>query len=584
MLQETIVQNSPSILNLQGFLKGIPSSSGIATGDALVIAPDPVVSDDNRISSDMIESECERFNNMVATLHQEFDDVINSSNFLGTPAISIIETYQLLINDEYINKNILDKIKSGFDAESAVIRVYDTQKSLFRNAKDQILKDRTLDIDNVKRRMISTLCHHTPDFKLGNGKILVALTLSPTELVKYKEAGAIGVITEMGGIASHISILARSFEMPAIIGVKDATKVIDDGIGLIIDGFTGLIIYNPDFALTNRYKKRILEVEEHKRLLGNLAKVKAVTSDGKSILLQANIDRMVDIKSALLSGAEGVGLVRSESLLSDDIIIPCEDIQYGWYSEISDRIYPMITTIRCFDIGSDKFSAGIPMHENNPALGLRGIRFLLYSREVFKTQIKAILRASTNKNIRIMLPMISDISELLKSKLLIQECMKDLDDAGIAYDAKIPVGIMIETPSAVLTSEILAKECDFFSIGTNDLTQYTLAADRTNDLVTDIYDSFHPAVLRLIAITIKNAVDAGIPVGICGELAGHSAATPLLIGMGISELSVPPALLLALKNRILKTSFADSKIIANNLLSLENSNAILKILEAEMTD
>lgn len=586
MLQETAMQDNQSSKinskqNSQGFLKGIPSSSGIAIGTALIIEPDPVVSDNNRISPDMVEAELERFNNMLTALNNDFNDVIANSNFLGPSALSIIETYQFLINDEYINNNIRNRITSGFNAESAVIREYESQKNLFRNAKDQILRDRTLDIDNVKNRMLSTLCHRTPDFNLGKDKILVVLTLSPTELVKYKEAGAIGVITEMGGIASHVSILARSFDMPAIIGVKDATKVISDSTELIIDGFTGLIIYNPDYALLKRYQKRIFEIEEHKKLLGELVNVKTETSDKKLIHLQANVDRLDDVKSALLSGAEGVGLVRSESLLLNSGKIPGEDIQYGWYREISDRMYPMPVTIRCFDVGSDKFSAGIPLHENNPALGLRGIRFLLYSRDVFTTQVKAILRASVNKNIRLMLPMISDISELMTAKKIISDCMLELDKKYIDYDSKIPIGIMVETPSAVLTSEILAKECNFFSIGTNDLTQYTLAADRTNDLVTDIYDSFHPSVLRLIAITIDNAVAAGIPVGICGELAGHSAATPLLIGMGISELSIPPTLLLELKNRILKTSFSDSEILAQHLLRLESSNAILKILESE---
>ena len=589
MLSETHIPNHkhPNDFigaNIQGFLKGIPSAPGIAIGSALIIEPEPPLSGDNHINEDMFESEIGRFNHSVELLNEEFNDVLKNAEYLGASVLTIIETYKLFINDEFINTNIRARINEGLDSESAIINEYEHQKSFFKNAKDQILRERTNDLDNVKMRFLSTLRQHSPDYSIGNGKILVAQTLSPTDIVKYKEAGAVGIITEMGGIASHVSILARSFEMPAVIGVKDATKIITENLGLIIDGFTGLIIYNPDFAISKRYEKRISDIEQHKQSLGKLVKVISQTTDKYRVHLLANVDRLEDVKTALISGAEGVGLVRSETLISGNSgKIPNEDIQYGWYREIADRMYPQSVTIRCFDIGNDKFSTGIPLHENNPALGLRGIRFLLYSRDILKTQIRAILRASVNKNVRVMLPMVSDISELITVKQIIANCMKDLDKAGIPYDLKLPVGIMIETPSAVLTSDILANECDFFSIGTNDLTQYTLAADRTNDLVTDIYDSFHPAVLKMIAMTAKNAVEAGIQIGLCGELAGHSAATPLLIGMGINELSVPPSMLLELKNRILKINYSEAKTLAGELLTMSNSNDILKVLDYEAT-
>lgn len=586
MLDESISLNKePNIQSqVQGFLKGIPSSSGIAIGKAFIIEPEPVVVGNNYISNELIDSEIERFKHIIHCLDNDYNDVINNSKSLGASALNIIETYQLLINDQFILENILKRIKSGFDAESSVIKEYDFQKSLFLNAKDEILRERAVDIDNVKRRILSALTHHTPNFELANGKILIANTLSPTELVKYKEAGAKGIITEMGGIASHVSILARSFEMPAIIGVKDASRVINNDVEIIMDGFTGLIIYNPDYLISKRYLKRINEIEEHKKQLGKLVKVKSETTDKHEIHLQANVDRLEDVKSAILAGAEGLGLVRSESLLTETGKIPSEDIQFGWYREIADRMYPAPVTIRCFDIGNDKFSTGIPVHENNPALGLRGIRFLLYSREIFSTQICAILRASVNKNLRIMLPMITDISELITAKNIINECKAKLTHSGEAFDLQIPIGVMIETPSAVFTSDYLAEECDFFSIGTNDLTQYTLAADRTNDLVTENFDSFHPSIIKMIDMTIKNASAAGIPVGVCGELAGHSAATALLIGLGVSELSVPPSMLLELKNRILKINHKESQKLTDKLLKLKNSNEILKVLESESND
>lgn len=586
MLAETYIppqnNSAQSGYFAQGFLKGIPSSSGIAMGKALIIEPEPPISSNTRINADSIESEIKRFHNVLEILNNEFDDVLKNSGQLGAAVLNIIETYKFIINDSYINSNIEKIISSGYDSESALIREYEKQKSFFLSAKDEILRDRANDLENVKRRLISVLHHRTPDYAPAKDRVLIAQTLSPTDIVKYKEAGALAVITEMGGIASHLSILARSFEMPAVIGVKDATKIISSDTDIIIDGFTGLIIYNPDFAVIKRFKSKISEIEEHKKLLGKFAKIQSETLDKHRIHVVANVDRLDDVKNALISGAEGVGLVRSESFLANTGKIPVEDIQYGWYKEIADRMYPEMVTIRCFDVGSDKFSAGIPQHENNPALGLRGIRFLLYSREVLTTQLRAILRASVNKNIRIMIPMISDTSEVITVKKILAECMKNLDEEGISYDKKIKLGIMIETPAAVMISDILAKECDFFSIGTNDLTQYTLAADRTNDLITEIYDSFHPAVLKLIKIVADNASKHGIPVGLCGELAGHSAATPLLLGLGIKELSVPPSLILELKKRILETNMQNAKELTRKLLEMPNSNSILKILESEL--
>jgi phosphotransferase system enzyme I (PtsI) len=568
--------------NIQGYLKGIPSSPGIYIADSFIIDTEYFVTSSTIVSPENISDELIRFEKVIENLNYEYDDVLKKSEFLSASVIPIIETYQLLINDEIINSKINDLIKQGYDVESAVIMEYDFQRSLFRNAKDNLLKERAADLDNVKRRILTSLNQKEIDYSLASGKILVAQTISPTDIVKYKEAGAMGIITEMGGIASHVSILARSFEMPAVIGVKDASKILANSIEIIIDGFTGLIIYNPDYPIKKRYEQKLNEIEEHRKSLGKLVKFNSETIDKHKVHLLANIDRLEDVKNALISGSEGIGLVRSESLLLNSLHIPDEETQYGWYREISDRMYPNPVTIRCFDIGSDKFSDGIPIIENNPALGLRGIRFLLYSRDVFKTQIKAILRASENKNVRIMLPMVTNVTEILQAKVLIQECMSYLKNNSVNFDKNIQLGIMIETPAAALMADELSKVSDFFSIGTNDLTQYTLAADRTNDLVTEIYDAFHPAVLKLISVVAKSAKNAGITVGICGELASHSAATQLLIGLGINELSVPPALLLELKNRILKINYKDSIKLSDKLIHLPNSSDILRELENEI--
>jgi phosphotransferase system enzyme I (PtsI) len=302
------------------------------------------------------------------------------------------------------------------------------------------------------------------------------------------------------------------------------------------------------------------------------------------------VDTLEDVDSAMMVGSEGIGLVRSEHLVLSLKYFPDEEEQVKWYKEIAQRAYPNIVTIRAFDVGSDKYAEGMSKHENNPALGFRGIRFLLYREDLFITQIKAILRASKNKNIRLMLPMISHINEVVQSKVLIEKCKKLLleqntnsefriQHSELLFDMNMPVGIMIETPAAALIATKLAEYCDFFSIGSNDLTQYTLAADRTNELVTDIYDSFHPSVLKLIKMTVDAGKKKGIPVGICGELAGHPAATGLLIGFGITELSVAPPILLELKKRIRDINTKKAKKIANEILKFNSLHEISQKLE-----
>jgi phosphotransferase system enzyme I (PtsI) len=369
--------------------------------------------------------------------------------------------------------------------------------------------------------------------------------------------------------------------LPAVIGVKNASIIINGNSVLILDGFSGSVFYNPDSDLLNKYLYKIEKIEKHKAKLGELVKIESETKDNIKIHLLANVDKPEDVDNALLVGAEGIGLVRSEILVITHGRIPDEGTQEQSYSEMAQRAYPNIVTIRAFDIGSDKYSEGMPHHEENPALGYRGIRYLLAQKDIFKIQIRAVLKASKNKNIRFMLPMIINSDEVLQSKILIEECKSELIKECISFDKRMPLGIMIETPSAALTADSLAKEVDFFSIGTNDLTQYTLATDRTNDLVADKFDTFHPAVIKLIKITAKAAFKNNIPVGICGELAGHSAATSLLIGMGINELSVAPAILLELKNRVINLNYKKCVKLVNKILKLDNSTDILKVLESE---
>lgn len=568
-----------SALIATGFLKGIPSSPGVVIAKALVIQPEIFISANDKVSSGTSSFEIDRLTQAFKDLNLEFKAVVDRIPESNTGAVNILETNLLIINDEFLQKSINAFINDGYTAESAVIREFEKQKVYLLNSRDKILRERATELDHVKTHILSALKQRCLQYNIANDRVLVAQSLTPTDFVNYKEAGALAVVTEAGGIASHVSILARSFETPAVIGVKDATGIIKNNDLVIIDGFTGLVIYNPNDELIAKYQDKIEKIEKHRIALGKLAKEPAVTADGRKIHLMANVDRLDDIDAANLVGAEGIGLVRSESLIINYSTIPGEELQSKWYREIADRIYPNPVTIRAFDIGSDKYVEGMPHAESNPALGFRGIRYLLSRTELFKAQIRSVLRASINKNVRFMLPMVSDTSELVKSLQIIDECKKELSAEQIDFDANMPVGIMIETPSAALMADELAELSDFFSIGTNDLTQYTLAVDRTNELVSDRFDSFNPAVLKLIAMTAEAAARKKIPVGICGELAGHSAATTILIGMGITELSVVPAMVLELKNRIRKMKYSAVKKNTSKLLKLPDSYQILKILE-----
>lgn len=562
-----------------GFLKGIPSSSGVVIARAVVIQPEIFLSADDKVTPDSIPIEIDRLVQAFKDLNIEFTTVLNRIPENNLSAANILETNLVILRDELLLKSITSYIKESYTAESAVIREFEKQKGYLLNSRDRILRERATELDHVKTHLLSALKQRCLQYNVAKDKVLIAQSLTPTDFVNYKEFGALAVVTEAGGIASHVSILARSFETPAVIGVKDATGIIKNDDLVIIDGYTGLIIYNPSQDLVLKYEEKIEKIEKHRIALGKLAKESAVTIDGRKIHLLANVDRLDDIDAANLVGAEGIGLVRSESLIINYSTIPGEELQTKWYREIADRIYPNPVTIRAFDIGSDKYAEGMPHAESNPALGFRGIRYLLSRTELFKTQIKAVLKSSVNKNVRFMLPMISDSSELVKSLHIIDVCKKELSDNNIDFDSNMPVGVMIETPSAALMADELADLSDFFSIGTNDLTQYTLAVDRTNELVSDRFDSFNPAVLKLIAMTALAATKKKIPVGICGELAGHSAATTILVGMGITELSVVPGMILELKNRIRNMKYSVVKKDTSKLLKMPDSNQILKVLE-----
>lgn len=558
--------------------KGIPSSPGISFGKAVIIKPEAIISPNLKIDSSLIEDEVQKFLSAREILITEFNDVINSVDINNKSVIAVLETNVFLVSDPLLEEAIISKIREGYSADSAIISEIDSQNQFLRSAKDHILREKSIELDQIKERLIAALRNQYINYSLDSGSILVTQSLTPTDLIKLHESGLSGLITEVGGISSHTSILARSYEIPEVIGLTEATSYIPDGINIIIDGYSGTININPSEDEIEKYYELKSREQEHKKTLGALVKLPSETTDHHKIKIMANVDFPQDIAHAILVGAEGIGLVRTEHLILSKQQVPDEEEQFIWYNELAQRAYPNYVTIRAFDLGSDKYAEGITKHEANPALGFRGVRFLLQRKDIYAGQIKAILRASKNKNIKFMIPMITRLSEILATKALIEECKKELDALDIPYDNNMPVGIMIETPSAAIMSDILGRYVDFFSIGTNDLTQYTLAADRTNEMVAEIYDSFHPSVLRFIKIIADGASLNKIPVSICGEMAGHSAATLLLIGFGVNELSVSPSALLELKSRIRSTTISEARQLSKSILDISIYDEIRKKL------
>ncbi len=559
---------------MQKIYKGIPSSSGIMIGRAVILQPESLIIPEHTLKPDQIENEVSRFRLAVESYKNDLNKVVDNVRADEANLSAIIESNVLMLEDPSLTMPIENSIKEGFPAESSIVSAIDKLKSFFKTTKDEILRERIFELDNIKRGLLATLRHQCIYYAIAKDAVVIAKSISPTDIINFKDAGVKAIVTEIGGIASHSSILARSFELPEVIGVQNVTDSIAEGDTVIVDGYTGQVIVNPTARVLESFQQKKSAEEEHKRELGEIINLNTETLDGKTCKIYANVDLLEEARSAFMWGAEGIGLFRSESLIVSLGYFPNEKEQYDFYKQLSDTAYPKHITLRAFDVGSDKWAEGLPTRENNPALGYRGIRFLLSRKDIFKTQIRAILRASTNKNIRFMIPMIASVQELKYSLKLIDEVKAELDINEITYDSKMPIGVMIETPAAVILADDLAKYSDFFSIGTNDLTQYTVAADRTNDLVSNVFDTFNPAVIRLIKMAIDAAKKNNIPVGLCGEFAGHAASTALLIGLGMDELSIAPPILLETKNRIRNIKYSDAVALADSILKCSTSSEV----------
>ena len=498
-----------------------------------------------RTKIDDPKAELERFEQAKETAKAQLQGLYEKAlHEVGDSGAAIFEVHMMMIDDLDYNGSIQNMIESqSVNAEYAVAMTGDNFSTMFAEMDDDYMKARAADVKDISERLVSVLSGYDNDMgNLEEPVILVADDLAPSETVQMDKSKLLAFVTEHGSSNSHTAILARTMNIPAIIGIP--IKKEWHGHMAIVDGYAGCVIIDPDEEEIAKAKKAVVEEEEKQKLLKTLKGQKTITKDGKEIHLYANIGSVADTASVLMNDAEGIGLFRSEFLYLESDTYPTETEQFNAYKTVAENMAGKKVIIRTLDIGADKQVDYFELDkEENPALGYRAIRICLTREEVFKTQLRALLRASAYGNISIMFPMIISVDEVRKIRQILEEVKEELRESGIPFK-DVEIGVMIETPAAVMISEQLAQEVDFFSIGTNDLTQYTLAIDRQNPKLDEFYDAHHPAVLRMIQMTIENGHKGGAWVGICGELGADLELTETFLRMGVDELSVSPTFVL----------------------------------------
>ncbi|MDP9750855.1 phosphoenolpyruvate--protein phosphotransferase [Thermoanaerobacter pentosaceus] len=565
-------------------LKGVAASPGIAIGKVFLYIKEKAEIDMQNIDESNVEYEIERFKKALEVTKQQIQKIKEEAlKEFGRDKAEIFEAHLMLANDPELVENVENMIKTELiTADNAVNKVIEQNASVMESLDDEYLKERAADLRDVGSRIINNLLgvKNTSLSELDEQVIIIAKDLTPSDTATMKKEMVLGFATDIGGRTSHTAIMARSLEIPAVVGLGNVTTQVNNGNTVIVDGLEGVVIVNPDENTMNEYKTKKENYDKKVEKLKKLKDLPAITLDGKKVMLAANIGTPKDVKSALANGAEGVGLFRTEFLYMDRTTLPTEEEQFEAYKEVAERMEGKPVTIRTLDIGGDKGLPYLDMpKEMNPFLGYRAIRLCLDRTDIFKTQLRAILRASAYGNIHIMYPMISSITDVRRANAVLNEVKAELDKEGIKYDKNIKVGIMVEIPSAAVTADILAKEVDFFSIGTNDLTQYTLAVDRMNEHVKDYYQPFNPAVLRLIKFVIDAAHKEGKFAAMCGEMAGDPLATVILLGLGLDEFSMSATSIPKVKNIIRNIEYEKAKEIAEKVLNMKEAEKIQQMME-----
>ena len=539
-------------------LQGAGVSGGIAIGHAHLVSTARLEVAHYEIPSQEIDAEIARFDRAIAQVEGELS-ALQANMPPGAPLEmkAILNLHAMLLKDSALSAVPRELIRSRrCNAEWALTQQLDYLVSQFEEMEDPYLRERKQDVVQVVERVLAAMLGtgHAPAAPSHEEDlIVVAHDLSPADMILFKQHRYAGFVTDLGGVTSHTAILARSLALPAIVGLHHARGMIREGETLIVDGREGVLIVNPGERVLAEYRERARRIESEREKLKRLRSSRSATLDGVAVELQANIELPQDVEEAAEAGAMGIGLFRSEFLFLNRDDLPSEDEQFEAYRKVADAMHGRPVTIRTLDLGADKSINGADRGGPNPALGLRAIRFCLAEPQMFLTQLRAILRASRYGKIRLLIPMLAHAHEIEQTLAAVRQAREMLDDQKTPYDRRIQIGGMIEVPAAALSLPYFLKKLDFLSIGTNDLIQYTLAIDRTDDTVAHLYNPLHPAVLQLIAQTIRAAKRAGSPVAVCGEMAGDSAMTRLLLGFGLREFSMHPAQLLSIKYEVLRT-------------------------------
>jgi phosphotransferase system enzyme I (PtsI) len=560
--------------------KGIGVSPGIAIGRAVIIERREASVFRVPIREEEVQSEVNRFLESLEKTRVELGDLAQKvRRSMGEEYASIFDAHAMMVSDPSFADKVVQKIESEqVNAEWAVAEVQEELQARFQSFDDSYLRERVADVKDVADRVqknLQGISHHDLS-EITHDVIILADDLTPSDTIHFNRRPIVGFATEAGGRTSHTSIIAKSLFMPAVIGVGRLTKMIDNDEMIIVDGYEGTLIVNPTQAMIAEYQARVLRHEEAERkLLENRAQP-AITKDNHKLTLQANIELVEELKDAVRFGAEGIGLYRSEFLyISKSPVLPTEEEHLQLYRALAEALAPRECIIRTFDLGGKKLAREvIGTREDNPVLGLRGLRLCMKHRDMFRTQLRALLRASAFGNIKIMFPLVTGVQEIRQVKTLLREIKSELDAEGHEYNSNLKVGIMVEVPSAALIADILAKEVDFFAIGTNDLIQYSLAIDRSNENVGYLYEPLHPALLRLIKGIIDAGKAAGIPVSLCGEMAADPIYAVVLIGLGLELFSMNPSSIPIIKNIIRSVRYRDCRRIAEMALQKRTAQEI----------
>ena len=564
-------------------LKGIAAAPGIAFGRVYVFRKDELVVQERRVAPGEIEGEIGRLQSSIDRSKKELTKILAfAEEKLGPAQAKIFEAQLLILDDVVLFDSVNKRIR--YERMNAEFILHDEMEKYFRlmsSARESYARDRAMDLEEVRNRILRNLQEQKLTSRFDGSFVIAAHSLGAADAMILSRNNVLAYVTEAGGATSHMALLARALKIPTVAGVHQVLQHLGEETEVIVDGYSGTVVVNPSPTTAREYRGRLREHEVFEGTLSELRDLPAETLDGHRITLAVNLELREELDFILKQGSDGVGLYRSETLLIGKEVFPSEEQQFQEYRAIAEAMAPLRVIIRTFDIGGDKLMTQ-QTRENNPFLGWRGIRIMLDKPQVFLDRLRAILRASARRNVAIMFPMVSNIKEVRLARQLIEQAKDELRAKGIPFDESLSVGVMVEVPAAAVIAEDLAREVQFLSIGTNDLIQYLLAVDRGNDIVSELYQEFHPAVIRFLRRIIERGKGGGVWVGMCGEMAGDPLATMLLVGLGLDEFSVVPNMLPEIKKIIRSIHFNEAKHLADRVLAMDTEDEIRQYLTAVM--